>query len=391
LKLRHPSIAFPGLALAVSLAAGSISCGSTGRTAQAAAQEQGALQPSLFSVPENQREHLQIDTVRTANWHIAVRGTGTVDWDGDHTTQAIAQVSGPINRILVDTGAIVPANAPLLSVASPDITNAIATYRKARNRQDFQMRNLERSKDLYEHKAIAQRDLESAQADCNDAATDLQNALQALRIFGIPSTEIDQAERQGTPINPELPVRAPIQGMIVQKLVFPGQLIQAGATTCFLISDPSTVWVQGHIYDYDLASVHLGEPVDVTSAAFSGVLHGVVSNIGAMVDPATRTTPVRITTKNPQGLLKKDLFVDVVIHTGTRRNLLAVPTSAVLFDANNLPFVYLQAAPGRFAQRQITTGKQLDSEWEVLAGLKEGDQVITQGAVFLQFANTYQK
>lgn len=379
------------MALVVGVAGAACSCAGPGEKTSAAAQEYKSTEPTLFSVPESQMAHLRINAVRKVNWTVTVHTTGTVDWDADHTTQAIAQVSGPITRIMVDTGSLVEANAPLLFVSSPDITNAIATYRKARNRLDFEARSLERNKDLLDHRAIAQKDFESVQADYNDASTDLQNALQALRIFGITAKEIDDAQHQGVEINPELAVRAPIKGMVVQKLVFPGQLIQAGATTCFLISDPSTVWVWGHIYEKDLTSMHIGDPVEVTNSSVPEVFHGVISYIGAMVDPATRTTPVRIVTANSKGLLKKDLFVDIVIHTKTQRNVLTVPTSAVLYDANNLPFVYVQADGARFAQRQIVTGSQKDSEFEVLSGLKEGEKVVSEGAVFLQFANTFQK
>lgn len=378
-------------AILLAVAAAASACAGPGNGTRAAGPEPESSQPSLLTVPENQLAHLQIKPVQKVNWPFTVRTTGTVDWDADHTTQAITQVSGPIAKILVDAGSFVEANDPLLYVSSPDVANAIAAYRKALNRMDFETRSLNRSKDLLDHRAIAQKDFESALADYNDASTDLQNALEALRIFGISSKEIDEAERQAIPINPQLAVRSPIKGMVIQKLVFPGQLIQAGATTCFLISDPSTVWVQGHIYEKDLASIRVGDPVEVTHSSFPGVFRGVVSNIGAMVDPATRTTPVRITTTNPAGLLKKDLFVNVVIHTRAERNVLAVPTSAVLYDANNLPFVYVQADANQFAQRQIATGAQQDDKFEILSGLKDGDKVVAEGAVFLQFANTYQR
>lgn len=391
MKIKNPARQRVLLALVVGVALGLGSCAGPGERASTAPQEYQAPQPTLFTVPENQLAHLQIKPVQKQNWAITVHSTGTVDWDADHTTQAITQVSGPITRILVDTGSVVAASDPLLSVSSPDVTNAIASFRKARNRLDFETRSLERSKDLLDHRAIAQKDLESVQADFNDASTDLQNALQALLIFGITTNEIDAAEHQGVPINPELVVRSPIKGIVMQKLVFPGQRIQAGATTCFLISDPSTVWVQGHIYEKDLTSVHLGDPVEVTHSSLPGVFHGVISNIGAMIDPATRTTPVRIATANPKGLLKKDLFVDIVIQTKTQRNALTVPTNAVLYDANNLPFVYVQMDDGKFGQRQVTIGAQLDSKFEVLSGLKEGEKVIAEGAVFLQFANTFQR
>jgi multidrug efflux pump subunit AcrA (membrane-fusion protein) len=110
-----------------------------------------------------------------------------------------------------------------------------------------------------------------------------------------------------------------------------------------------------------------------------------------MIDPATRTTPVRIVTRNEGGLLKKDLFVDVVIQTGTRRDVLVVPTSAVLYNTENFPFVYVEVTPGRFAQRLIKLGAQRDDEFEVLDGVKQGDPIVTQGSVFLQFAEMYER
>ncbi len=105
--------------------------------------------------------------------------------------------------------------------------------------------------------------------------------------------------------------------MIVQKLVSPGQVIQAGQTACFMISDISTVWVQGHIFDRDLPSVRIGDAGGGNQCrARPHAFHGNVSYIGSFLDPNTRTTPVRIVTQNPGGVLKKDMFVDAVIHTG---------------------------------------------------------------------------
>jgi membrane fusion protein, heavy metal efflux system len=291
---------------------------------------------------------------------------------------------------VVDTGAHVKAGDPLLYVASADITNAVAAYRKARNRLDLAQRTLTRSKDLLDHKAISQRDLESAQADFNDASTDLQTALQALKIYGVSQTDIAEAEQQGMPIKPELAMRAPIAGIIVQKMVLPGQFIQAGMTAAFVISNTATVWVQGHVYDKDLTSVHVGDKVDVRNASFPQLFHGVVANIGDFIDPATRTTAVRIVTANIGGLLKKDLFVDVVIHDKSSQKVLAVPTSAVLYDDENMPFVYIQAAPGKFAQRLVKVGGQQDNDTQIVDGLQPGDAVVSQGSVFLQFANTNQ-
>ena len=356
-----------------------------------AAGSAAAAQATYFTVPADQLPHLKIAKVRQTTWSAEVRTTGTVDWDNDHTTQAITQVSGPIVRIAADTGTRVKAGDPLLYVASGDMTTAVSTYRKAKNRFDLSRRSLDRNKDLFEHKALSAREYESAQADFNDAATDLQSSLQTLKVFGVLQADIAEAEQQNVPIRPEMVMRAPIAGTVVQKMVLPGQFIQAGTTAAFVISNTSTVWVQGHVYDKDLASVHVGDKVDERNASFPEPFHGVVSYIGDMLDPATRTTPVRIVTQNPHGLLKKDLFLDVVIHDKTTKDVIAVPTTAVLYDEQNFPFVYLQMEPGKFAQRLVKIGAQQGDDTQILDGLKAGDPVVSQGSVFLQFANTYQQ
>ena len=152
----------------------------------------------------------------------------------------------------------------------------------------------------------------------------------------------------------------------------------------------STLWVQGHLYEKDLPLIHKGDVVEMRNASFPVVFHGTVSYIGDMIDPATRTTPVRIVTPNKDALLKKDLFVDVTINDKTSRSALIVPTTAVLYDEQNFSFVYVQVEHGQFAQRQITLGAQQQDRVEVLDGLKEGDQVVAQGSLFLQFANSFQ-
>ncbi len=345
---------------------------------------------SLFTVSEEQLPHLRIAPVQSSTWQIKVATTGTVDWDADHTTQAITQVSGPITRIVVDYGSHVKAGDPLLYVASPDITNAVATYKKARDQQELAKKVLAREKELFAHGAAAVKEVESAEAAYNDAATDVQNSLQALKIFAITPQELDNAEQQEVPISPELAVRAPIAGTVVQKLVMPGQLIQAGSTICFMLSDTSTVWVQGHIFDRDLPLVRIGDAVEETNSSFDRTFHGRVAYVGAMVDPDTRTTPVRIVTQNPGDLLKKDMYLEAVIHTRTDKSVLSVPVSAVLHDSENEPFVYVEVQPRQFARRPIAVGAQQNGYVEIRNGLKAGEEVVSEGSVFLQFAATYQ-
>ncbi len=375
------------MATAAALALYTCGCSKKAPVAEASAPADEA---ALFEVPQQQLPHLKIAAVRRTAWTTIVRTTGTVDWNANHTTQAITQVNGPISRLLVDNGAAVTVDQPLLYVSSPDVASAISTYKKAQNRMEFSKRTLDRSKDLLEHKVIATKDMEAAEQDYNDARAEVENDLQALKIFGVSQKEIDEAQRQGVPINPQLAVRSPIAGVVVQKLVTPGLVIQAGVTACFTISDTSTVWVMGHIYDRDLEAVRIGDEVEETDSSFHRTFHGVISYIDALIDPATRTTSVRIVTKNPEGLLKKDMFVDAVIHTRAGRSVLAAPTSALLRNDENLPFVYVEVEPGKFAQRLVKVGVEHGEETELVSGCREGERIVSEGSVFLQFANSIQ-
>jgi len=376
------------LALALAFVSLQPACRKAQQAEEKSKEETKNEQPGLFVLQPDQMSHLKTTQVRTATWQMAVHTTGTVDWDADHTTQAITQVNGPITRILVDQGTPVQKDQPLLYVSSPDIANAVSAYRKARNREAYNKRIVDRMKELLDRGAIATKDYQSSEADYNDASTDVQNSRQALRIFGISAQDIDAAEKQGTPVATEVAVRSPISGVIVQKMVSPGQVVQAGQTVCFSISDVSTVWVQGHIFDRDLPSVKSGDPVDETNPSLNRSFRGTISYIGTFVDPDTRTTPVRIVTHNPGGLLKKDMFVDAVVHTGARRHTLVVPVSSVLRDDKNEPIVFVEREPGKFAQRSITTAGQQDGLMAVSSGLQEGETIVSDGSLFLQFANT---
>ncbi len=371
-------------ALALALAA----CGGSGAPSPAAGP---ATEAGYFSLPAAQLAHLRIAPATRVSWPVTVRTTGTVDFDGDHTTQVITQASGPISRIVVDLGTRVKAGDPLLYVSSPDLAGAVSAYRKAANRLELARLALERNRDLLDHKAIAQKEFEASQADYNDASTDLQNSLDALRILGVTDRELADARRQDAAIRPEFALRSPIAGVVVQKLVLPGQVVQAGATPCFLVSDPSRVWVQAHAHEPDLAMVGTGREAEVTSPTSGAALRGTVTFVGAMLDEATRTIPVRVSTPNPGGVLKKGEFVDVMIHAGTMRDVVVVPTSAVLYTNENLPFVYIQVEPGKFAQRLITVGAQQDGRFEVLSGIRAGDPIVTDGSVFLQFAQASER
>jgi cobalt-zinc-cadmium efflux system membrane fusion protein len=148
------------------------------------------------------------------------------------------------------------------------------------------------------------------------------------------------------------------------------------------------MWVMTSVFESDLADVRRGDPADVVTTARSDVAHGVVDNIAPEVDSTTKATAVRVVVPNGDRLLKKDMYVRVAIRSRREHEGLLIPVSAVLRDEDNNPFVYIQNASGAYERRTVTLGQRIADRWAVTAGLVPGDRVVSQGGLFLQFAES---
>ncbi len=258
----------------------------------------------LFTLPPEQMAHIQVVPVDKSRLPRALRLTGDVAYNAFKTTPVFSAVGGPVQEILAEPGQNVSAGQTLLTVTSPDYSAARSAYLKAVNTFQLADKNYARAKDLYEHKAIAERDLQQAESDRDQAQADQQASEDALRALGIrdPESLIKEPPKS----TGQIPVPAPAAGQIVERLVGPGQLLQAGSTQCFTISDMSTVWVLVNVYQNDLADVHNGDNVDITTDAYPDIFHGKISYVADALDPNTRTLQARIVTQNPGYKLKKE-------------------------------------------------------------------------------------
>ncbi|HEX5178210.1 MAG TPA: efflux RND transporter periplasmic adaptor subunit, partial [Gemmatimonadaceae bacterium] len=127
---------------------------------------------------------------------------------------------------------------------------------------------------------------------------------------------------------------------------------------------------------------------DVVSNASPTVFHGAVDNIAAEVDSTTKATAARVVVPNPARLLKKGMYVRVTVHSHHEHTGLLVPIAAVLRDEDNNPFVYVQDANGAFERRSVTLGERLAGQYQIAAGLQPAEKVVSQGGLFLQFAQS---
>jgi membrane fusion protein, heavy metal efflux system len=343
---------------------------------------------SAFVLSPEQRDKVSVVRVEPTEFARTVEVTGTVAFDSDHATTVISPISGPVTRLLVSLGAAVAAGQPLATVASPDFASAVSAYRKAEATAANARHVADLDRALFANDGIARRDLEQAETDAVAAEADRDAAQQALESLGVDRRTLAAIRAGRSTTAPLGTIRSPIAGTLVERLVTPGELLQAGATPCFTVADLSTVWVQASVFDADLPLVAAGDPAAVTVPGSHRELPGKVDYVSDIVDPTTRAVAVRVVVRNPGGALKKDQYVRARITSRLSSRGLLVPTSAVLRDDEDLPFVFVEEPGGEFARRRIVLGPRTDDELAVASGLEAGSRVVTEGGLFMQFAQS---
>jgi membrane fusion protein, heavy metal efflux system len=345
-------------------------------------------QPKAISLSAEQRDKVDIETLARSTFRRSVDTTGTVAFNSDRSTQVIAPMSGPVSRLLANIGDKVKAGTPLATISSPDFAAAVGAYRKSVAAAQNARHIADLDQKLYESGGTSRREWEQAQTDAIAAEADRDAALQQLHALGADNQMLEDIRQNRAVSGGQATIRAPISGLVVERLITPGQLVQAGSTPAFTIADMSSVWVMANIFETDLSSVQTGDPADIVTSAASEILHGKVDYIAAIVDPTTRAISVRILTPNPNEILKKDMYVRVTIHSQKETAGFLVPVSAILRDDENLPFVFVENSDHSFGRRRITTGIRSGDQQEITGGLKEGERFVSEGGLFLQFAQS---
>jgi cobalt-zinc-cadmium efflux system membrane fusion protein len=380
MQTRSPfrTLAAGGLA-AIALAA----LGACGSKPDSAAQ--AATTPRNVTLTAAQLQHITLATVTPADFHKAIEAAGIVDFDNDQSTGVTSPISGLVTRLLVTPGQQVAAGQALAMVDSSDFAAATSAYAKALATARTTRQLADADKDLAQHNGISAREAEQAETDAVNAAADRDAALTALQALKLDPKAIKDIQA-GRPIGHiEGAIRAPIAGTVVEKLITPGQLLQAGTTPAFTVANLSKVWVMAQVSTSDLASVRAGDPAEIETGVGTARLTGVVDNVAALVNPDTRAVSARVVVANPGGLLKKQMYVRVHIRSRQAANGLMAPVSAILRDDENLPFVYVAQAAGGFARRHVTLGDRTGDQDQLPTGLVAGDRVVADGGLFMQF------
>ncbi len=212
------------------------------------------------------------------------------------------RLSGPVSRLLVSLGDQVKKGAPLAAVASPDFAAAISAYHKALATAQTNRHLADLDKDLLQHNGVSQREAAQAETDAANAEADRDAAMQSSSRPECRPAQTIKDIQDGRPVaRLEGMIRSPIAGTVVERLITPGQLLQAGATPCFTVADLSRVWVMAKVFGSGPDLVDLGDTAEVQSDIdVEQVSRDESTNVSALVDPDTRSVMrVRVVVDNP--------------------------------------------------------------------------------------------
>jgi len=332
---------------------------------------------NVVEVDHPERFSLTASVAHTARPELKV--TGTVNPDISRNVPVISLASGRVLEIGARLGDYVKKGQLLMKVQSADISGAYSDYQQAIADEGLARKQLERSKLLYQRGAIAEKDLEVAEAAEIKATVTITTTLEHLRVLGVDPDHP----------SPIVEIKAPVSGVISDQQVTNAAGVQGLASPSpFTISDLTHVWIVCDVFENDLDDVRLGENAEIRLNAYpKRVIAGTIGNIGPILDPNIRTAKVRIEVENP-GLMRPGMFVTATFHGPQKETRAAVPAPAIL-HLHDRDWVYIPLNDRRFRRVEVVGGDMLPGNMqEVISGIAPGQQVIANA---LEFQNTVQQ
>jgi membrane fusion protein, heavy metal efflux system len=340
--------------------------------------------PGTLDLTDRQLASVKVEPVETREFPVEKEAVGSIDFNEDMETQVFTPYQGKIISLFASVGDDVKKGQKLFTIDSPDLLTAESTLIAAAGVLELTTRSLARLTELYKTLAVSQRDLEQAKSDQQTAEGNLRAARDSVRIFGKSGVEIDKivAARMA---DPTLLVPSPIDGRIVQRNAAPGLFVQpANPPPPYIVAAMDTMWMLANVVENDSPAFRVGQAVKVTLGAFPGRLFdGKVTTIGATVDPDTRRVLVRSEISDPRHELRSGMFGNFTIIVGEPIRSPAVPLSGVVREGDGTQTVWVTADRRRFVQRTVKIGDQRDGYRQILEGLRSGELVASEGAVFL--------
>ncbi len=301
---------------------------------------------------------VQYGTVEYQTISKSLRAVGKVAFDETKITRISPKVEGWIENVYVDfVGKLVKKGQPMISIYSPDLVQTQEEYLLA----------------IKGRRQLGESPFAEA---VNFSESLVQSTRRRLEFWDISEAQIRELEKRGTP-NRAMTLYAPASGFVTARNAFPKQRVTP-ETELYAISDLSKVWVIADIYEFEAAEIKLGQPATVVLSSYPGrEFQGKITYIFPQLDNTTRTLKVRVELANKGFELKPDMYADVILSMSYGRRLV-VPQEAVM-DSGAEQLVYVSLNDGYFEPRKVQLGAKVDNKFIVLAGLTEGERVVTSG------------
>lgn len=336
-----------------------------------------------FASPEVARmAGITLEDVRQRKFSETVVANGRVIFDPGRTARVSSRVPGILREIRKEIGQAVEAGDVLFVVDSVELGEAQSEYLRADSFAELARKNAERERSLAERSATSQKDLLTAQAEHESAQAQLSRASDRLRNLGFSEEEIGRL-RESRKVSSALSVPAPLAGVVVERRGTVGEMIDPAEPLC-AITDLSHVWILLDLFERDIAKVEVGQKALFTADAYPDrPFRGVLTWVASQVNPESRTLPARMEVKNPQGMLKADLFGKARIVVREESEALAVSKEAVQWEGCH-HVVFVPSGPGIYQTRMVRLGSESGGFYEVSSGIAAGEQVVTTGSFLMK-------
>lgn len=344
-------------------------------------QKNSSSSEAALDLSTSQLNSIKIESVGSYLFPVEKEAVGNIDFDEDLSVQVFPAYQGTILKTFGELGAMVQKDQPLYTIKSPDLIQAESNLIGAAATFELTNKELLRVQGLG---GIAEREKEQATSDQQTAEGALKAARDAVLVFGKTNAEIDQliASRR---IDPALVVRSPIAGKITYKVAQPGFLVQPGnAPAPYSVADVAIKWMLANVSETEAPLFHLRQPVQVKVMAYPDrAFQGNVSKIYETVDPNTHRVTIRSEIADPNDELRPGMLANFVIRVHAPVEATAIAANGVVREADGTMTAWVTTDRRRFEQRIIKVGLRNDGRVQVLDGLRRGELVAADGAVFL--------
>jgi cobalt-zinc-cadmium efflux system membrane fusion protein len=339
-----------------------------------AATEPAKSQPGVYAVNPKDEGSIKLAEASVQSADDEIDLTGKIDFDPNKVTHVFPLVNGVTRQIFVSLGDVVRKDQPLAEVFSPDLASAISDLHKATAQRTLADKAVERLHSLADAKIASQKDVLQAESDDAQAKAEYDRALKNLEVLGGSTTTT----------NTVFIVRAPIEGVVVERNAQPGsQVRNDGSQNLFTIGSTSEVWATLDVYPDQLSRVAVGDSVEIQGSGEENAPKETrIKTISSVMDASTFTAKARCQLQNAGDLLRPQMFVSAkVFHK--LDSALYIPATAVFYDGDGKSYVFKKIAEGKYQKTEIQTKKSNSEKAQVASGLQSGDLVVSDQALFL--------